>query len=175
MIEYDTHTCIPFEGNAVNSFCVLLIRNEIAYDINVQAVAMAKIRFFDLNPSVRKDIVLSSKQTDWLDRNIKNAIAKVKASIRFAVPRQSQMASNEILESDHQYAIPLQFEKEWTEEPSTLCNAIHEYVVKKCLEEWCLMACADMLPIFQAKAEEALTEVHDVACSFVYDMQNPLL
>lgn len=176
MKEYLRHTIEPFDnGPEYRSFCALLIRHEIVYDINMMAASIAKIKFADADASLKKDIVLSAKQEDWLDRQIETAISKVKSNIRFAVTRHSVMSSNEILEHPHQYSIAFKFEKEWTEEPETLCDAIHTYVVKKCLTDWSMTACPDMLAVFKQQEEDALTDIHDIACSFTYDIINPIL
>lgn len=146
-------------------YCVLLERFEIEYDVEVTAVAAAKTIYHDGAPDMRTDVVDAAKQKDFLDRCIDTAINNVKTKIRFAVQRNSRMASDEITEDAQQYVIPLRFEKEWQEEPETLCSAIHEYVVKFTLSRW-----AEKIGFksdYYAQAEEELTRIHDIACCYV--------
>jgi hypothetical protein len=149
-------------------FCVLFDRHEIEYDVKVKAVAAAKIVYHDAANDLRNDIVEASTQKDMLDRNIKTAISNIKERIRFAVRPHSRMASNEILEGGIQYNIPLSFSNEWRSEPETLCDAMHEYIVKFIISKW-----ADLIgqknEVYKLEADEALNNVHDIACNYVCD------
>lgn len=154
-------------------YCILIERNEIEYDTEVVARAAAKIMYHDMPPEVRKDIVDAVKQKDLLDRNLKTAISNVVNKIRFAVPQSSQMASNEISKSEAQFSIPLQFSREWKEEPQNLCDAVHDYIVKFILAKWEEMI-GGKQGNYIIQAGEALDKVHDIACCYNVELYEKL-
>ncbi len=143
---------------------ILLLRSEIAFDIHFFTYKTAKISFAEVKDKYKKEVVIGKDNTDWLDRHITSAIAKVKQAIAFAVPRASRMPSDEILVSPSQFNIQLAFDDSWDGEPQTLCDLIHKFIVDQCIADWALTALPNMHDRLQQIADLSLVAIHDNAC-----------
>lgn len=152
------------------SYCVLLHRSEIAYDVELASWAMTKTHFVSVKGAQTEDnleqvledaqdSVIDDRLADWIDRQTKTAVSKVKSQISHAVVQRSRMASDEILDTPLQWHIQLHFGQEWRGDAQTLCDLIHDYVVKYITHEWCQLKFPTLAATIDAQAEYALREV----------------
>ena len=86
--------------------------------------------------------------------------------LRFAVIPSSRMTSDEIIDSDTEYSIPLLFDDEWKGEPDVLCDAIHDYIVSSILRQWARMT-GQREDAYAIDETEGIERIHDIACKYV--------
>ena len=152
------------------SYCVLLHRNEIAYDVELASWAMTKTHFVSLKSNQTddnleqvledaQDSVIDERLADWIDRSVRTAVSKVKSSISPMVVQHSRIASDEILDAPLQWQLILHFDSDWRGDVQTLCDFIHDYVVKQVMCEWCVLKFPTLAPTLAAQADGVLRDV----------------
>lgn len=152
------------------SYCVLLHRSEIVYDVELATWALTKTHFVSVKGAQTEDnleqvledaqdSVIDERMSDWIDRKVKAAVSMVKSTISPMVVQYSRIASDEILDTPLQWHIQLHFDGNWRGDVQTLCDFIHEYVTNKVTYEWCVLKFPSTAPTIMAQADASLRDV----------------
>ena len=115
------------EGNNIKGKEVLveLARNEIAYDASFVSWAQ-----------MDEHLLMADKMADFIDRQVKSAVAKLQSNISFARVEQSQMRTNDIDGHPDCWPIVLVFPENWRGSADLMTDLAHRYVAGFVTLEW---------------------------------------